>query len=92
LAKSKKSAIGFGPFVDVCAEAGAPSEAIRYGTEGFVERIRTGTVWDVLTYRSLSYLYCVPILWGVPVLRRYEVLLAVRLCRYCKSIFAAHLA
>ena len=29
LAKSKKSAIGFGPFVDVCIEAGAPAEANR---------------------------------------------------------------
>jgi hypothetical protein len=30
LAKSKKSAIGFGPFVDVCIEAGVPAEANRY--------------------------------------------------------------
>ncbi len=35
LAKSKKSAIGFGPFVDVCIEAGVPAEANRYTEQCF---------------------------------------------------------
>ena len=30
LSKNKKSVIGFGPFIDVCVEAGCKDEAVRY--------------------------------------------------------------